>query len=130
MSFRNVNHQERYAIFVLFIKLVEGRSLLPEGRSGITAKDQHDRLLPIQFRKLYRSAPVYFHEIEIRRGITRIQTATASVQPHGFKRETQENNRRRYFGHNFANGFRRLAHDPPYEAAEAKIKDGHGKKTT
>jgi hypothetical protein len=45
MRFENVDDQKRDPVAVLVIKLVEGGNLPPEGRSGVAAKDQHDRFL-------------------------------------------------------------------------------------
>jgi hypothetical protein len=44
MRFGDIYDQEGDAISVLLIKLVEGGSLPPEGRSSVTSKHQHDRL--------------------------------------------------------------------------------------
>jgi hypothetical protein len=43
VRFRNVNHQEGDLAAVLLVKLVEGRNLPPEGRSGIASKYEHYR---------------------------------------------------------------------------------------
>ena len=44
MRFGDIDDQERYSVAVLLIEFVEGGNLPPERRSGITAKDEHDRL--------------------------------------------------------------------------------------
>ena len=43
MRLQDIDHKERHPATVLVIKFVEGRNLPPERRSGVTAKDQHDR---------------------------------------------------------------------------------------
>ncbi len=40
----DVDDKERDPIAVLVVKLVQGGNLPPERRSGIAAKDEHDRL--------------------------------------------------------------------------------------
>jgi hypothetical protein len=45
MSFQDVHRVERNVVPVLFIQLVEGRNLPPEGRSSIATEDKHHRLL-------------------------------------------------------------------------------------
>ena len=45
MCFCDIDHQELDAIAEFVVELVEGGNLPPEGRSGITAEDQHDGAL-------------------------------------------------------------------------------------
>jgi hypothetical protein len=47
MRFRNVNHQERDPPAILLVKLIEGRDLPPERRSGVAAEHQDHGLLLI-----------------------------------------------------------------------------------
>jgi hypothetical protein len=41
----DVNHEKRDSVAELFVKLVEGGNLPPEGRSSVASKDQHDRTI-------------------------------------------------------------------------------------
>jgi hypothetical protein len=52
VSLLNIDHEEFRPVLVLPIKLVEGGNLPPEGRSGVTAEDEHDRLGAAEGRKL------------------------------------------------------------------------------
>ena len=52
MRFGNVNHQESNTPAILLVKLIEGRNLPPEGRSSVTAKDQHHGLLLVHCGEL------------------------------------------------------------------------------
>lgn len=52
MRFLDINQVEFYLILVLLIEAVKGGNLPPEGRSGITAEDQHNRLLSTKRREL------------------------------------------------------------------------------
>jgi hypothetical protein len=70
MRFSDIDHQKGNAVAILFKEPVEGRNLLPEGRSGIAAKDQHHGTLPVQCGELNVSALVLCHKGKIRRGIT------------------------------------------------------------
>ena len=42
MRFRDLHHEEGNLVFVLVVKLVEGRNLPPERWSSVAAKDQHN----------------------------------------------------------------------------------------
>jgi hypothetical protein len=45
MGFENVDGQEGDVFAVLLVELIQGRNLLPEGRSSVASEDQHDWLL-------------------------------------------------------------------------------------
>jgi len=44
MGLGNVHHQKAHPVSQVLVKLVEGGNLPPEWRSGVTAKDQYNRL--------------------------------------------------------------------------------------
>jgi hypothetical protein len=52
VGFSDVDDQESHLILVFLIEFVEGRNLLPKGRSSVTAENQHNGLLFIQSGKL------------------------------------------------------------------------------
>jgi hypothetical protein len=56
MRLANVDDEERRAIAVLPVNLVEGGNLPPEGWSGVAAKDEHDRQPPSKRRELHLAA--------------------------------------------------------------------------
>ncbi len=55
MRLEDVDGVEGDLIFVLIVELVEGRNLPPEGRSGVAAKDEHDRLFAAERTELHVS---------------------------------------------------------------------------
>ena len=53
MRFQNVHGIKLHAIFVVIVELVKGGNLPPEGRSGVAAEHQHNRLLCGKGRELH-----------------------------------------------------------------------------
>jgi hypothetical protein len=53
MRLEDVDGVEGDPIFILIVELVEGRNLPPEGRSGVAAKDEDDRLFAAKRTELH-----------------------------------------------------------------------------
>ena len=81
VGFLDVYDKERRAVLVLLIELVEGGNLPPEGRSSVTAEDEHDGLHAAEGRELDTRFLVLGFEREVGRGITDLQMSGARVQP-------------------------------------------------
>jgi hypothetical protein len=59
MGLGDIDDQESDFASILLVELIQGGNLPPEGRSGVTAKDQHHRLsLGSEFGKLHHGALV------------------------------------------------------------------------
>jgi hypothetical protein len=98
MGLGDIDDQESDFASILLVEFVESGNLPPEGRSGVTAKDQDYRLtLCGQFGKLHGGALVELLEGEIRGGIAYMQLAGTSVQPQGFKWKKKKWDRSRQF---------------------------------
>jgi len=111
VRFGDVNHQECDPVSELLVELVEGRNLPPEGRSGIASKHQHHwSILRSQRRQLYLGRLIEFRQREIRRRISYLQCARASLHPKRFERKNQKRDRSRDLGHDARKAFRRLPH--------------------
>jgi hypothetical protein len=52
MRFGNINNQKGNPTAILLEEFIESGSLPPEGWSSVAAKDQHHRLLFVQYREL------------------------------------------------------------------------------
>jgi len=65
MCFGDVDNQEGNAASILIVKLVESGNLPPEGRSGVTAKYEHNGLLLVQGGELNSSGFVEPDEREV-----------------------------------------------------------------
>src|SRR5450755_3281687 len=112
MRLRDVDDQECDLISVLLVELVKGGNLPPERRSSVAAEDQHDRVaLRCQTGELNRGALVEPRQREVGGGIADVQSTSASLHPQSLKREQQERDRTRQFGHEATKGLRGLAHD-------------------
>jgi hypothetical protein len=123
MRFGDVNNQEGDAIAILLVQFVEGRSLPPEWRSGVTSEHQYNRLALVQHGKLNPFAFIQLKQREIWGRISDVQAAGASVHPRGFKRKNQKRNGARHFGHHSPKGLWRLAHGPKDESSKSQISD-------
>jgi len=126
MSFRNVNRQEAHPIAILFVKLVQGGNLPPEGRSSVAAEDEHNRLSLVQVSEPNVSAFIDFHQREIWSRIAQVQISGAGMDPHGLKRKEQKDERPGHFGHHAPELLRRLMHRPPEEGSEREINRDEG----
>jgi hypothetical protein len=109
MRFLNVNQIKFHLILILLIEPVESGNLPPKRRSGVTAKNQHDRLFTSEGGKLYSRFPAECFQREIRRLIAGVQIAFPGRQPHSPERENRENEAGS-FRHNPAKNFRSLEH--------------------
>src|SRR5262249_5957944 len=107
---------------------VEGGYLPPEGRSGVAAEYEHNRLLFVEERKLNRSSLIDLFQRKIRSGIADLEGSSAGVGPQRFKGIEQECDGCRNPGHHSTEDFRRLMHRPPDEGAKRKIDNGQSQK--
>ena len=86
MRFRNVDNQERDLISILLVELVEGGSLPPEGRSGVTSEDEHHwPPLRSKNREPYLRTFVDLHQRKVRGEIANLQAAGTGLRPQSFK---------------------------------------------
>ncbi len=122
MRLDDVDRKKRDLAVVLVIKLVEGRNLPPEGRSGVTAKDQHHRLHRGEGGQLHVAGLVELCHREIWGDIARLQTAGTRVRPQRFK-WGQEEYQVRHVLHHAPEDLGRLVHRPPDVAHESSIED-------
>ena len=109
MSFQDVDGVKGDFVFVLIVELVEGRNLPPEGRSGVAAEDEDDRLLAAEGTELNMSRLVEGGESEVGSHITGLNRTSAGVCPQGFERQSDEGDHWSS-GHDAAELFRRLVH--------------------
>jgi len=86
----DVNDVERRAIFVLLVEFVEGGNLPPEGRSGVAAEDEDDRLLAAHGRQLKMALVIGAFEREIRSGVANSERPFARVHPEWLQRKHEE----------------------------------------
>src|SRR5277367_3983656 len=120
MSLSDIDHQERNLASILFVELVEGRNLPPEGRSSVAAKYEHHRLsLRRERGQLYLTALVQFGQRKVRRGIANMQRAGAGAHPQGLKWKYEKRDWTRYSSHDSGECLRRLPHDRVQSAASA-----------
>ena len=56
VCFQDVHGVERDVVAILLVQLVEGGNLPPEGRSGVTAENEHHRLLAAEGGKAHVTA--------------------------------------------------------------------------
>jgi len=118
MGLGDIDDQESDFASILLVEFIQGGNLPPEGRSGVTAKDQDHRLsLGSEFRKLHHGALVELQQGEIGGGIAYMQLARTSAQPQGLERKKKKWDRSRQFGHEAGKCFRRLSHDVVEESA-------------
>ena len=122
MRFADVDDQESDAAPILLVEFVESGNLPPEGRSSVTAKYEHDRLLLVERGKLNASALIELDERKVRSRVANIESARASAGPESFKWEEKEHGRPRHPGHDPPKGLRRPMHRAPDEGSKNKVR--------
>jgi hypothetical protein len=90
MRLENVDGVERDLIFVLIVELVQGRNLPPEGRSGVTAKDEDYGLFAAKRTELHVGGLIQRWKGEIGRHFAGLEGACACARPQGFKWQRDE----------------------------------------
>ena len=123
MRFGNVNNEESNAPAILLVKLIEGRNLPPERRSGVAAENQNHRLPLVQHGELNSLTFVQLEQREVGRLISDLKRPGASMHPGRFKRKNQERDRTGHPGHDARESFRRLMHRPPDKSSETDVTD-------
>jgi hypothetical protein len=124
MRFGDVNNQERDLVSVLFVELVEGRNLPPEGRSSVTAEYKHDG--PALFGKPGEPNALTFVQLEqceVWSGISGMESARTGVGPQRFEWKKQENHRAGHFGHHAPKRIGSLKHGPPNVRPKREVGD-------
>ena len=66
MGFLDVNHEKFCVVLITAIEALEGANLGPEGRSGVTPKNQDHRSFATELPKLDRTFAIHRLELEIR----------------------------------------------------------------
>ncbi len=109
MRLEDVDGVEGDLVFVLIVELVEGRNLPPEGRSGVAAKDEHDRLFATERTELHVGRFVERGKREVGRHFAGLDGACACSRPQGFKWQRDKGDYGRP-GHDASEALRRLVH--------------------
>jgi len=123
MRFEDVDHQERDAISILIVELVEGGNLPPEGRSSVAAENEDNRLLCREGGKLNAPALIQLQEIEIGGGIAWMQFAGALVSPESLEGKGEEDGGSWHVRHDAREGLGRLAHRPRDVRGESEVQN-------
>jgi len=79
MRFFDVNDEKFGLVLVLTVELFEGTKLVPEGGSRVTAKNEHNRSLALEARKLHLAAAVHALELEVRCRIARANGVPCAI---------------------------------------------------
>ena len=111
VSLENVYSIEVNFALILLGKLVQGGNLPPKWRSGVAAKNQHNRPRSPERRQRNRRPCIQCFDREVRSYVANIKMASASLTPHCFKWE-KEKGRHGHSGHDASKYFRRLPHGP------------------
>ena len=109
MRLEDVDGVERDLVFVLIVKLVEGRNLPPEGRSGVAAKDEDDWLFATKRTELHVGRFVERGKREVGRHFAGMDSSCARTRPQGFEGQSNEGDDGRP-GHDASEALRRLVH--------------------
>ncbi len=109
MRLEDVDGVERDLIFVLIVELVEGRNLPPEGRSGVAAKDENDRLFAAKRTELHVGRFVERGKSKVGSHFAGLDCACACARPQGFKWQRDEGDYGRP-GHDAPEALGRLVH--------------------
>ena len=109
MRLEDIDGVEGDLIFVLIVELVEGRNLPPEGRSGVAAKDENDRLFAAERAELHVGRFIECRKREVGRQVAGLNGACACPSPQGLKGQSDESNDRRP-GHDASEALGRLVH--------------------
>jgi hypothetical protein len=126
MRFGDVNHKERYSVFVLVVDFRERGNLPAKGRSGIASEDKHHRLPASEGRKRHGVLTVEYRKREIGRGITGVNTTGPGLSPHGFEGEKEEWSSSAQRLHHAREGFRLLIHRPEEKSGSDRVKGRDG----
>ena len=87
MRFIDIHHIESNVVFVLLVQLIERGNLPAKGRSSITSKNQHNRLLIPERRQPDKGRMIQQRKHEIRRMVSCSQVARPRALPHAFERK-------------------------------------------
>ncbi len=109
MRLEDVDGVERDLVFVLIVKLVEGRNLPPEGRSGVAAKDEDDWLFATKRTELHVGRFVERGKREVGRHFAGMDSSCARTRPQGFKWQRDKGDYGRP-GHDASEALGRLVH--------------------
>ena len=110
MRFLNVDKVELDLIFVLRVEFVERGNLPAKWRSGVTPKDQGDRLLTSECGELNFGLLIPGFECKIWSIVSNSQSSTPSAQPHRLERKYHKDGDRSP-GHHLTEDAGFLAHD-------------------
>ena len=109
MRLEDVDGVEGDLIFVLIVELIEGRNLPPEGRSGVAAKDENDRLFATKRTELHVGRFIERRKREVGCQVAGLNCACACARPQGFKWQRDEGDYGRP-GHDASEALGRLVH--------------------
>jgi hypothetical protein len=122
MRLADVNDVERRAILVLLVEFIEGGNLPPEGRSGVAAEDEDDRLLAAQGGQLKMALVVGAFERKIRSGVAYAECAFARTHPERLQRKHEERDVREV-AHGAREEIRPLAHGEVKSAGRGGVEN-------
>ena len=109
MRLKDVDGVESDLVLVLIVKLVEGRNLPPEGRSGVAAKDEDNWLFAAKRTELHVGRFIEGGEREVGRHFAGLDGASACSRPQSFEGQTDEGDDGRP-GHDASEALGRLVH--------------------